>query len=60
MAKKTKSKNKKNIPQEETPVEDVGRFLLRVRAEYLFLVFLHHSYMENHTRIQMEYEDFCR
>jgi hypothetical protein len=41
-------------------VEDVGRFLLTVRAEYLFLIILHHSYMEDHSRIKMEYEDFCR
>ncbi len=29
-------------------------------AEYLFLVILHHSYMEDHNRIQMEYQEFCR
>jgi hypothetical protein len=41
-------------------VEDVGHFLLTVRAEYLFLVILHHSSMEDHNRIQMEYEAFYR
>ncbi len=50
----------KDIHQEWTPVEDVGRFLLTVRAEYLFLIILHHSYMDDHSRVQMEYEDFCR
>jgi hypothetical protein len=29
-------------------------------AEYLFLFILHHSYKEDHNRIQMEYQEFCR
>jgi hypothetical protein len=41
-------------------VEDVARFLLTVRVVYLFLIILHHSYMEDHNRIQMEYADFNR
>jgi hypothetical protein len=51
---------KKNNHQEKTALEDVGRYLLTVRAEYLFLVILHYTHMEDHNRVQMEYEDFCR
>jgi hypothetical protein len=41
-------------------VENVGRYLLTVRAEYLFLAILHYTHMEDYTRVQMEYQEFCR
>jgi hypothetical protein len=52
--------NQRDIHQEKTALENVGRYLLTVRAEYLFLAILHYTHMEDYTRVQMEYEDFCR
>ncbi len=51
---------KSHPSQEKTAVENIARYLLTVRAEYLFLVILHYTHMEDHNRVQMEYEDFCR
>jgi hypothetical protein len=41
-------------------VENVGRFLLTVRAEYLFLAILHYTHMEDYAGVKMEYVEFCR
>jgi hypothetical protein len=41
-------------------VKEVGRYLLTVRTQYLFLVTLHYTYMEDHLRVQKEYDEFTR
>ncbi len=51
---------KSHPSQEKTAVENVGRYLLTVRAEYLFLAILHYTHMEDYTRVEMEYKEFCR
>ena len=40
--------------------EELGSYVVTVKAEYLIIVSLHYSYMEDHKRVQREYEDFNR
>ncbi len=41
-------------------MKEVGRYLLTVRTQYLFLVTLHYTFMEDHQRVQAAYEEFTR
>jgi hypothetical protein len=40
--------------------EELGSYVVTVKAEYLITVSLHYSYVEDHKRVQREYEDFNR
>jgi hypothetical protein len=50
----------KDISQGAKEVEEVGRYLLMVRTQYLFLVTFYYTYMEDHLRVQAEYDEFTR
>jgi hypothetical protein len=40
--------------------KELGSYVVTVKAEYLIIVSLHYSYVEDHKRVQREYEDFNR
>jgi hypothetical protein len=40
--------------------EELGSYVMTVKAEYLIIVTLHYSYVKDHKRVQREYEDFNR
>jgi hypothetical protein len=50
----------KKTLQDKTAVEEVGRYLLTVRAEYFFLVALYYCYVEDPLRVNKEFEEFRR
>jgi hypothetical protein len=51
---------RKKFPQNKEEVEEVGRYLLTVRAQYLFLMSLCKKYKENDAGIEDERRSFCR
>ncbi len=46
--------------QDRSAVEKVGRYLLNVRAEYVFLITLVHTYAEDYRGVQSELNEFRR
>jgi len=46
--------------QDMNEASEVVRYLLTVRAEYFFLVVLHHSFLQDHPRVLQEIMEFSR
>ena len=40
--------------------EELGSYVVTVKAEYLIIVSLHYAYMEDHKRVEREWDDFNR